>query len=292
MLISLVLLLIHSSSLGSVLTQAIQKCPFIIAGNNHWPHGPKRAWSELSWKTCTGFLWRIVLTRRSFHWHSTAIVAQLHNIFKSWFLAMNHHNLLHHLLSLAVVFQVGVKTKKLFGSRDFSNSASRLWAALLQALRDSRSSWFFSGNSRHFFSNQWLHHHPSTLHLLICLCFSSFIMGQRHCPSMCHQHGFSVEIERCTNWQSSSVPWYSNFTPSLTKWDSGLRWRKADRDQSPSRLLSSYWPLPQGWLRLRKLLFSFLNLTNLAMNCDHCIETRKWIDRDTVCSQLRGMIDV
>ena len=41
-------------------------------------------------------------------------MAELHNIFKSCFLAMNHHCLLDCLLSLAFVFQVLMKWKKVW----------------------------------------------------------------------------------------------------------------------------------------------------------------------------------
>ena len=50
----------------------------------HWQRGEDS--SSLSWRTSTGFLWRILLTTRFFLWRTTASVAQLHNIWNCWFL--------------------------------------------------------------------------------------------------------------------------------------------------------------------------------------------------------------
>ena len=88
--------------------------------------------------TSSGFLWRMVLTTRFFHWCTSASVAQLHGIFKSLFLAMNHHDLWSSSQSRLCIPEVDENhTKKYSGFRAFSNSAPRLLNALLQALRES-----------------------------------------------------------------------------------------------------------------------------------------------------------
>ena len=52
-----------------------------------------------------------LLSCECFHWSATVSVAQLHSIFTSWFLAMSHHfDLFSHLLSLAFVFELWMKT--------------------------------------------------------------------------------------------------------------------------------------------------------------------------------------
>ena len=71
---------------------------------------------------------------RIFHWRTTASMAQLYNIFQSWFLAMNHHDLFDRLLSLAFVFQVWMKTipksnsaSTLLPDSGMPLSAERIW---------------------------------------------------------------------------------------------------------------------------------------------------------------------
>ena len=77
-------------------------------GSWHWKW--RENTSNLSWNTSIGFLWTTVLTNRFFHRRTTASMPQLYNIFKSWILAMNHHDLFDHLLVLDFAFQVWMIT--------------------------------------------------------------------------------------------------------------------------------------------------------------------------------------
>ena len=93
----------------------------VLKGNSSedaWKQRQCTEWCKHSNHQCAS-TWKIVQTTRLFHWHTTASVAQFYNIFRNWFLTMNHHILFNHLLNLAFVFQVWMKTipKSKFGFR-------------------------------------------------------------------------------------------------------------------------------------------------------------------------------
>ena len=93
----------------------------VLKGNSSedaWKQRQCTEWCKHSNHQCAS-MWKIVLTTRLFHWHTMASVAQFYNIFRNWFLTMNHHILFNHLLNLAFVFQVWMKTipKSKFGFR-------------------------------------------------------------------------------------------------------------------------------------------------------------------------------
>ena len=109
----------------------------------HWQR--RENTSNLSSKTSIGFLWRIMLSTRVFHWRTTASVAQPHNISKSciphyeppqslWLASQSC------LLIPSVVENHTKKKNSLATGLCISNSASRLLNALPQVLRETVSS--------------------------------------------------------------------------------------------------------------------------------------------------------
>ena len=108
----------------------------VLKGNSSedaWKQRQCTEWCKHSNHQCAS-MWKIVLTTRLFYWHTMASVAQFYNIFRTWFLTMNHHILFNHLLNLAFVFQVWMKTipksnsaSTLLPDSGMPLSAERIW---------------------------------------------------------------------------------------------------------------------------------------------------------------------
>ena len=145
---------------------------------------------------------------RIFHWRTTASMAQLYNIFQSWFLAMNHHDLFDRLLSLAFVFQVWMKTIPKSSSASGLSPVLpyRLWNASFRRWENLSLLQLFVGNSRVTYfqtSDYTIIHLFFFLSVCVFRCLSPGKETALVCPT---SMAFPGMLKRSTKWQSWPSP--------------------------------------------------------------------------------------